>query len=111
MVLLIGLAVGVDYSLFYLRRVREERAAGRSTEAAIEAAAATSGRAVLVSGFTVITAMAGMYLAGAPTFTGWATGTIAVVSVAMIGSLTVLPALLASMGDKVDKGRVPVLHA
>lgn len=106
-VLLLGLAVGVDYSLFYLRRVREERAAGRSKEAAIEAAAATSGRAVLVSGFTVITAMAGMYLAGAPTFTGWATGTIAVVSVAMIGSLTVLPALLASMGDKIDKGRVP----
>ena len=76
MVLLLGLAVGVDYSLFYLRRVREERAAGRSNEAAIEAAAATSGRAVLISGLTVMTAMAGMYLAGAPTFTAWATGTI-----------------------------------
>ena len=73
-VLLLGLAVGVDYSLFYLRRVREERAAGRSNQAAIEAAAATSGRAVLISGFTVMTAMAGMYLAGAPTFTAWATG-------------------------------------
>ena len=64
-VLLIGLAVGVDYSLFYLRREREERAAGRSEEAALEAAAATSGRAVLVSGITVMAAMAGMYFGGA----------------------------------------------
>src|SRR3954463_3587888 len=109
-VLLIGLAVGVDYSLFYLRRVREERAAGRDKLAAIDAAAATSGRAVLVSGFTVMTAMAGMYLAGAPTFTAWATGTVLVVAVAMIGSLTVLPALLSKMGDRVTKpGRIPGL--
>ncbi len=108
--LLIGLAVGVDYSLFYLRRVREERAAGRSHQAAIEAAAATSGRAVLVSGLTVMTAMAGMYFAGVADFTAWATGTIAVVAVAMIGSLTVLPALLASLGDRVVKpGRIPGL--
>ena len=61
-VLLIGLAVGVDYSLFYLKRAREERAAGRSGREAIEIAAATSGRAVLVSGFTVIIAMSGMFL-------------------------------------------------
>ncbi len=108
-VLLIGLAVGVDYALFYLRRVREERAAGRDKEAAIEAAAATSGRAVLVSGFTVMIAMAGMYLAGAPTFTSFATGTIVVVAVAMIGSLTVLPAILSVLGDRVEKGRVPGL--
>ena len=108
-ILLIGLAVGVDYALFYLRRVREERAAGRGKEAAIDAAAATSGRAVLVSGFTVMIAMAGMYLAGAPTFTSFATGTIVVVAVAMIGSLTVLPAVLSVLGDKVDKGRVPGL--
>jgi RND superfamily putative drug exporter len=109
-VLLIGLAVGVDYSLFYLRRVREERAAGRDKLAAIDAAAATSGRAVLVSGFTVMIAMAGMYLAGAPTFTAWATGTVLVVAVAMIGSLTVLPALLSKMGDRAIKpGRIPGL--
>ena len=63
-ILLIGLAVGVDYSMFYLRREREEREAGRSEEASLAAAAATSGRAVLVSGFTVMIAMAGMYLAG-----------------------------------------------
>ena len=63
-VLLIGLAVGVDYSLFYLKREREERAAGRSARAALEAAAATSGRSVLISGLTVMTAMAGMFLTG-----------------------------------------------
>ena len=108
-ILLIGLAVGVDYSLFYLRRVREERAAGRSNSAAIEAAAATSGRAVLISGITVMIAMAGMYFGGASTFASFATGTIAVVAVAMLGSLTVLPAMLALCGDRVDKGRVPGL--
>ena len=109
-ILLIGLAVGVDYALFYLRRVREERAAGRSNEAAIEAAAATSGRAVLISGVTVMIAMAGMYFGGAATFTSFATGTITVVAVAMLGSLTVLPALLSLCGDKVDKGRIPGLE-
>jgi uncharacterized membrane protein YdfJ with MMPL/SSD domain len=108
-ILLIGLAVGVDYSLFYLRRVREERAAGRSNAAAIEAAAATSGRAVLISGITVTIAMAGMYFGGAATFTSFATGTIAVVAVSMLGSLTVLPAVLSLAGDKVDKGRIPGL--
>jgi RND superfamily putative drug exporter len=108
-ILLIGLAVGVDYSLFYLRRVREERAAGRGTMAAIEAAAATSGRAVLVSGITVMIAMAGMYFGGASTFVSFATGTIAVVAVAMIGSITILPAMLSLCGDRVDKGRVPGL--
>ena len=108
-ILLIGLAVGVDYALFYLRRVREERAAGRSKEAAIEAAAATSGRAVLVSGITVMIAMAGMYFAGAATFTSFATGTIVVVAVAMLGSLTVLPAVLSMLGDRTEKGRVPGL--
>jgi uncharacterized membrane protein YdfJ with MMPL/SSD domain len=108
-VLLIGLAVGVDYSMFYLRREREERAAGRSEDAALEAAAATSGRAVLVSGITVIIAMAGMYLGGAATFMSFATGTILVVAIAVIGSLTVLPAVLSKLGDRVNKGRVPFL--
>src|SRR5918911_1790020 len=67
-VLLVGLAVGVDYSMFYLRREREERAAGRSEQAALEAAAATSGRSVLISGLTVMVAMAGLYLTGDATF-------------------------------------------
>jgi uncharacterized membrane protein YdfJ with MMPL/SSD domain len=106
-VLLIGLAVGIDYTIFYLRREREERAAGRGERASLEAAAATSGRAILVSGFTVMVAMAGMYVAGDPTFASFATGTIMVVAVAMIGSLTVLPALLAWLGDRVERGHVP----
>ena len=108
-VLLVGMAVGVDYALFYLRREREERARGTSPEAALQAAAATSGRSVLISGLTVIVAMAGMYLTGDSTFASFATGTILVVAVAMIGSLTVLPALLSALGDRVMKGRVPFL--
>jgi RND superfamily putative drug exporter len=109
-ILLIGLAVGVDYSIFYLRREREERAAGAaSPQVALEAAAATSGRAILVSGFTVMVAMAGMYIAGDPTFASFATGTIIVVAVAMVGSLTVLPAILAWLGDRIEWGRIPFL--
>ena len=108
-ILLIGLAVGVDYCLFYIRREREERAAGRGPEAALEAAAATSGRAVLISGFTVMVAMGGMYLGNDPDFSSFATGTIVVVLVAMVGSLTVLPALLSKLGDRIEKGRVPLL--
>ena len=64
MILLIGLAVGVDYSLFYMRREREERAAGHDPQTALQRAAATSGRAVLISGLTVMVAMAGMFFAG-----------------------------------------------
>ena len=97
-ILLIGLAVGVDYSLFYLRREREERAAGRESRDALGVAAATSGQAVLISGLTVIVAMAGMFLSGDKTFISFAEGTILVVAIAMIASLTVLPALLAWLG-------------
>ena len=107
MVLLIGLAVGVDYSMFYLKRERQERAAGRSPQAALDIAAATSGRSVLISGLTVIVAMAGMFLTGDSTFASLALATILVVAVAVLGSLTVLPALLSRLGDKVDRGRVP----
>ena len=106
-VLLIGLAVGVDYSMFYLKREREERAAGRSERAALEAAAATSGRSVLISGFTVMAAMAGMFLTGDATFASFGLATMIVVAVAMVGSLTVLPALLSRLGDRVDRLRVP----
>ncbi len=108
-ILLIGLAVGVDYSLFYIRRERDERRAGRSETAALEAAAATSGRAVLISGVTVMIAMAGMFFSGDKTFMSFAIGTMMVVAVAMIGSLTVLPAVLSWLGDRVDKVRVPFL--
>ena len=110
-VLLVGLAVGVDYSMFYLRREMEERDAGRSPQAALEAAAATSGRAVLISGFTVMIAMAGMFFAGNAVFVSFAVGTILVVAVAVLGSLTFLPAMLAWLGRKgwTEKGRVPYL--
>jgi uncharacterized membrane protein YdfJ with MMPL/SSD domain len=109
LILLIGLAVGVDYSMFYLKREREERAAGRSEEAALAAAAATSGRSVLISGLTVIIAMAGMFLAGIQGMSAFAVGTIIVVAVAMLGSLTVLPALLCWLGDRVERGHVPLV--
>ncbi len=108
-ILLIGLAVGVDYSLFYIRRERDERRAGRSESAALEAAAATSGRAVLISGITVMIAMAGMFFSGDKTFMSFAIGTMMVVAVAMLGSLTVLPAMLSWLGDRVDKVRVPFI--
>jgi uncharacterized membrane protein YdfJ with MMPL/SSD domain len=107
LVLLIGLAVGVDYTMFYLRREREERAAGRSERAALEAAAATSGRSVLISGLTVMTAMAGMFLTGNEIFASFGVATILVVAIAMLGSLTVLPALLSRLGDGVDRVRIP----
>jgi uncharacterized membrane protein YdfJ with MMPL/SSD domain len=109
-ILLIGLAVGVDYSLFYLKREREERAAGKSSRAAIEAAAATSGRSVLISGLTVMIAMAGMLFSGDKATIGFGIAAMAVVGVAMLGSLTVLPALLAHLGDKVEKGKIPLLN-
>ena len=108
-VLLIGLAVGVDYSMFYLRRFMEERAAGRDGRSALAVAAATSGRAVLVSGLTVMVAMAGMFLAGSSVFRSFGMGTILVVAVAIVGSLTVLPAMVAWLGDRVTRGRVPII--
>jgi RND superfamily putative drug exporter len=108
-VLLVGLAVGVDYSMFYLRRTMEERDAGRSPEQALEFAAATSGQAVLISGLTVMIAMAGMFFAGSIVFQSFAIGTILVVGIAVLGSLTVLPAVLSKLGDKVEKGRVPII--
>jgi uncharacterized membrane protein YdfJ with MMPL/SSD domain len=110
LVLLIGLAVGVDYSMFYLKREREERARGRTEQGSLEVAAATSGRSVLISGLTVMIAMAGMFLTGDPTFTGFGLATMTVVAVAVLGSLTVLPALLSWLGDRVEKVHVPVVR-
>ncbi|WP_203416697.1 MMPL family transporter [Jiangella ureilytica] len=107
LVLLIGMAVGVDYSLFYLRREREERAKGRGTLEAVEIAAATSGHSVVVSGLAVAVSMAGLYLAADVNFASMATGAILVVAIAVIGSLTVLPALLAKLGHRIDRPRVP----
>jgi RND superfamily putative drug exporter len=108
-ILLVGLAVGVDYSLFYLRREREERDRGHDERTALDIAAATSGRAVLISGLTVIAAMAGMFFTGDKTFISFAQGTILVVAIAMFASVTVLPAILAWLGDRIEKGRIPFL--
>lgn len=109
LILLMGLAVGVDYSLFYIRRQREELALGNDRSTALRTAAATSGRAVLVSGLTVIVAMAGMFLSGSMLFSSLALGTILVVAVAVLGSLTALPAALAGLGGKIDRPRIPLL--
>jgi uncharacterized membrane protein YdfJ with MMPL/SSD domain len=108
-IVLMGMAVGVDYSLFYLKREREERVRGASKDEALQRAAATSGRAVLVSGLTVMTAAGGLTLSGNSVFTSLGLGTILVVLVAVIGSLTVLPALLSKLGDRVEFGKLPFL--
>jgi RND superfamily putative drug exporter len=109
--MLIGLAVGVDYAMFYMRRMMEERDKGHSSADALDIAAATSGRTVLISGFTVMAAMAGMFFSGNPIFSSFGIGTIIVVGVAMIGSLTFLPAVLSYLGQKgwLEKGRVPYI--
>lgn len=109
LVVLLGLAVGVDYSLFYIRREREEREAGRGEEAALFATSATVGRAIVISGITVIIGLAGLAATGLPMFMSMALSTMLVVLIAMIGSLTVLPATLALLGDRINKGRIPGL--
>lgn len=108
-VLLVGMAVGIDYSLFYLRRTREERAAGHDTTEALRIAAGTSGRAIVISGLTVMIALAGLFLTGIDVFSGVAVGTILVVGVAMLGSLTFLPAILSLLGTWTERGRIPFL--
>jgi uncharacterized membrane protein YdfJ with MMPL/SSD domain len=110
-ILLMGMAVGVDYSLFYLKREREERAAGRRGRESLFRAAATSGQAVLISGCTVLIAMAGMLFAGSKIFTSIGIGTMIVVFASLVGSLTVLPALLGKVGDRVERGVRQVLAA
>jgi uncharacterized membrane protein YdfJ with MMPL/SSD domain len=108
-ILLVGMAVGVDYSLFYIRREREERAAGASHREALLRTAGTSGYAVLISGLTVLIAMAGMLFTGNAIFTSIAIGAMLMVAVALIGSLSILPALLSKLGDRVNKGRLPLV--
>jgi uncharacterized membrane protein YdfJ with MMPL/SSD domain len=110
-ILLMGMAVGVDYSLFYVKREREERRAGRSGREAITRAGGTSGMAVLVSGVTVLIAMAGMLISGSAIFTSLGIASMVVVASAMVGSLTVLPALLGKLGDRIDRGVLGVLAA
>jgi RND superfamily putative drug exporter len=108
MILLMGMAVGVDYSLFYVKRARSERHRGRTHLDAIEIAAETSGHSVIVSGAAVIVAMLGLFLVHNAVFSSLAAGSIIVVAVAVLGSLTVLPALLVKLGRRIDRPRVPI---
>ena len=108
-VLLIGMAVGVDYALFYVVRSREERGRGLGSHQALERTARTSGRAVFVAGATVAMAMAGQFAIGSSVFNGIASGTIAVIACAVAGSITVLPALLELLGPRIDRGEIPFL--
>jgi RND superfamily putative drug exporter len=108
--LLIGLAVGVDYCLFYIRRERDERRRGADPDRALMIAAQTSGRSIWVSGLTVMIAMAGMFFTQDVVFVSFAAGTILVVATAVLGSLTVLPALLSALGDRVDAIKIPGLY-
>jgi uncharacterized membrane protein YdfJ with MMPL/SSD domain len=109
-ILLVGMAVGIDYSLFYIRREREERARGRSRVDALLRTSATSGHTVLVSGLTVLIAMSGMFFSGSQIFMSFAVGTMIMVAVAMLASVTVLPAMLSMLGDRVNKGRIRLLR-
>jgi putative drug exporter of the RND superfamily len=110
LIVLIGLAVAVDYSLFMVTRYRTERRAGRIKVEAIRVASATAGRAVFFSGLAVMFSIGGLFLLNDNLFRSMAIGTIAVVLVAVIGSLTFLPATLAILGDNVDRLRVPFVR-
>jgi uncharacterized membrane protein YdfJ with MMPL/SSD domain len=106
---LIGMAVGVDYALFYVMRSREERRRGRPPHEALDRTIRTSGRTVILSGTTVIIAMAAMFLIGAKVFNSLAAATISVVACAVAGSVTVLPGVLELLGNRIDRGRIPFL--
>ena len=109
LIVLIGLAVAVDYSLFMVTRFRSERRNGRSKDSSIEVASSTAGRAVFFSGLAVMISIAGLFLLDDPLFRSMAIGTIAVVFIAVVGSLTFLPATLAILGDRVNRGRIPII--
>jgi RND superfamily putative drug exporter len=108
-VLLIGMAVGVDYALFYVVRRRGARRGGATPRAPLPPTSRTSGRSVLIAGTTVAIAMAGQFVVGSDIFNGIAAGTIVVVACAVAGSVTVLPALLKILGPRIDRGRIPFL--
>jgi len=108
-VLLIGMAVGVDYALFFVVRSRAERNRGSAIEGALQTTLQTSGRAVVISGATVAIAMAGMYVVGVRTLSGIATAAIAVIACAVLGAVTALPATLRLLGPRIERGRIPFL--
>lgn len=107
LIILIGLAVSIDYSLFMITRFRSERRLGRPKLLAIEVASSTAGRAVFFSGLAVMISIGGLFVIDVSIFRSMAIGTIGVIFVAIVGSLTFLPAILAILGDRVNTGRVP----
>ena len=109
MLTFMGLAVGIDYCLFIVSRFREERARGLDIEAAIERSAGTAGRAVMFSGLTVVLALVGMLIVPTQIFISLAVGAIVVVLITMVAALTLLPAVLRLLGDRVNRGRIPLL--
>jgi RND superfamily putative drug exporter len=108
-VLLMGLATGIDYALFVITRFRSERRAGRSKEEALRVASGTSGNAVVFAGTTVLVAISGMFLVDFVIFSTIALAAMVVVALAVIISVTLLPALLAMLGDNVNRLRIPFL--
>jgi RND superfamily putative drug exporter len=102
MIPMIGLAVGVDYALFVVERYREERRRGRAKQDAIGIAGGTASKAVLFSGMTVVLALAGMFIAPTNDFRSLSIGAILAVVVAILATLTLIPAVIALLGDKLD---------
>ena len=109
-IFMIGLAVGIDYSLFIIARYREERGRGLEKTDAIVRAGATASRAVLVSGLTVILALIGMVLVPFNIYIGLGIGAILVVVASVLAAMTLLPALLSLLGDRIDRLSVPLVR-
>ena len=107
--LLFGMAVGVDYSLFIVSRYRSERKAGRSKLDAITYAGNTTGRAIFYAGITVVLSLAGLFFTNSAIFVSMSLGVIIVVLLALVGSLTLIPALLAILGDNINRLRLPII--
>ena len=109
MILLMGMAVGIDYSLFIISRFRSERKAGRPKLDAIAVASDTTGRAVFYAGITVMLSLVGLMMTSNPIFISLALGAIIVVLIALVGSLTLVPAILGILGDNINRLRVPII--
>jgi putative drug exporter of the RND superfamily len=107
MLVMMGLAVGIDYALFVVSRYREERAKGIEKLEAITNAGSTASRAVFFSGVTVVLALIGMFLIPSTIFRSLAVGAILVVLVAVVAALTLLPAVLGLLGDRIDALKLP----
>ncbi|WP_372790310.1 MMPL family transporter [Paraconexibacter sp.] len=109
LITMVGLGVGIDYALLVVRRFREERAAGNESGPAMVMTIATAGRTVAFSGAIVATSMLPVLALGASFYTEVATGVMIVVAVAVALTLTLLPAILVTLGDRLERGRLPRL--